>query len=151
MSQPLRLAAEPGHTPGWPMTAEALGALERELDLLHAEALRPLEPADPDGVVVVLPLRHSRERYEQLRRVRAGALLVEDPPGAAIGRRVELADDARDRFEITLVLPGDGEPANGWVSGDAPLGAAVLGAIVGQTVVVRAPSGPWTARVLAVR
>lgn len=150
MTQPLRLAAAPGH-PAWPMTADALDALDRELDLLHAETLRPLEPIDPDGVVVALPVRHSRDRYEALRRVRAGAFIAEDPQVAAIGRRVELADESGDVFEIALVLPGDGEPANGWVSGDAPLGAAVLGARAGETVVVRAPSGPWTALVRAVR
>jgi transcription elongation factor GreA len=96
-------------------------------------------------------VRHTRERVETLRRVLAGAVVVDEASVAAIGRRVELADDDAEVLEIALVLPGDGDAVRGWVSADAPLGAALLGARAGDTVVVQAPAGRWTARVRAVR
>ncbi|MGI9111348.1 MAG: GreA/GreB family elongation factor [Gaiellaceae bacterium] len=39
----------------------------------------------------------------------------------------------------------------GGVSPDSPLGAALVGAKVGDTVEVKAPQGSWLARVFSVR
>ena len=39
----------------------------------------------------------------------------------------------------------------GGVSPDSPLGAALVGAKVGDTVEVQAPRGSWQARVVSVR
>jgi transcription elongation GreA/GreB family factor len=150
MTETLGIAVEPEPRLGWPMTAEAREALARELELLHAEMLASAS-VDRLGNVVRLPVRHTRERVETLRRVLAGAVVIDDPAVAAIGRRVAVADDDAEVLEIALVLPGDGDAVRGWVSADAPLGAALLGAAAGDTVVVHAPAGRWTAHVRAVR
>ena len=61
-----------------------------------------------------------------------------------VGSIVELADEGGEAMEVEI-------SAVGGVSPDSPLGAALLGAKVGDTVDVEAPSGSWKASVLAIR
>ncbi len=61
-----------------------------------------------------------------------------------VGSIVELADEAGEAMEVEI-------SAVGGVSPDSPLGSALLGAKVGDTVDVQAPSGSWKASVLAIR
>src|SRR5262245_53057643 len=61
-----------------------------------------------------------------------------------VGSIVEIADEDGDEMEVEI-------SAVGGVSPDSPLGAALLGAAVGDIVAVQAPSGSWNARVLAIR
>jgi len=66
-------------------------------------------------------------------------------------------DDHVGVGSIVEVEDGDGETmeveisAVGGVSPDSPLGAALMGATVGDVVDVEAPRGSWQARVLAIR
>jgi len=61
-----------------------------------------------------------------------------------VGSFVEIADEDGGTMEIEI-------SAVGGVSPDSPLGSALLGAKVGETVHVEAPSGSWKASVLAIR
>lgn len=61
-----------------------------------------------------------------------------------VGSVVEIEDGDGDAMEVEI-------SAVGGVSPDSPLGSALLGAAVGDTVDVEAPSGSWKARVLAIR
>jgi transcription elongation factor GreA len=61
-----------------------------------------------------------------------------------VGSIVEIADADGDKMEVEI-------SAVGGVSPDSPLGAALMGAGVGDEVQVEAPSGSWKARVLAIR
>jgi transcription elongation factor GreA len=61
-----------------------------------------------------------------------------------VGSIVEIEDGDGDAMEVEI-------SAVGGVSPDSPLGSALLGAAVGDTVDVEAPSGSWKARVLAIR
>ena len=61
-----------------------------------------------------------------------------------VGSIVEIADEEGDELEVVI-------SAVGGVSPDSPLGAALMGAGVGDEVHVEAPSGSWKARVLAIR
>ena len=61
-----------------------------------------------------------------------------------VGSIVEIADEDDDAMEVEI-------SAVGGVSPDSPLGAALMGAAVGDVVDVAAPSGSWKARVLAIR
>jgi hypothetical protein len=128
----------------WPMTTEAWSALRAELDRLDAE----LAVAPAPGIVR-LPVGDPARRRDQLRRVRDGAVVDDSPGIAMIGRRVSIRDDGEVET-YALVLPGDGDPSQGWVSADSPLGAAVLGAQPGQRVQVLAPAGPREVEVTAV-
>ena len=57
-----------------------------------------------------------------------------------VGSFVEVEDDGGEKMEVEI-------SAVGGVSPDSPLGRALLGAGVGDEVVVEAPSGSWKARV----
>ena len=61
-----------------------------------------------------------------------------------VGSVVEVEDEQGGRFEVEISSVGG-------VSTDSPLGGALLGAKVGDTVDVNAPKGCWKARVLSVR
>jgi len=61
-----------------------------------------------------------------------------------VGSLVEVEDEQGDRFEVEI-------SSIGGVSTESPLGAALLGAKVGDRVRVEAPKGAWTARVASVR
>ncbi|HXH89563.1 MAG TPA: GreA/GreB family elongation factor [Gaiellaceae bacterium] len=61
-----------------------------------------------------------------------------------VGSVVEIEDENGERMEVEISSVGG-------VSPDSPLGSALVGAAVGDTVVVQAPRGSWQARVVAVR
>lgn len=61
-----------------------------------------------------------------------------------VGSFVEVVDDAGEKMEVEI-------SAVGGVSPDSPLGRALIGAGVGDEVVVEAPSGSWKARVRGIR
>jgi len=61
-----------------------------------------------------------------------------------VGSTVSIADEDGDEMEVEI-------SAVGGVSPDSPLGAALMGAAVGDVVDVQAPSGSWKARVLTIR
>jgi len=62
----------------------------------------------------------------------------------AVGSHVEVEDEAGERMEVEISSVGG-------VSPDSPLGSALLGAKVGETVEVEAPRGSWRATIVAVR
>jgi transcription elongation factor GreA len=62
-----------------------------------------------------------------------------------VGSVVEVEDESGGRFEVEISSVGGG------ISTDSPLGGALLGAKVGDTVDVNAPKGSWKARVVSVR
>ena len=88
---------------------------------------------------------------ETLSLVLDRAQVVEDPAVIAVGRRVTLRDADGETMTFTVVLPGDGAPADGSISADSPLGRALHGARVGDTIEVPAPAGSWSAAVVALR
>jgi len=61
-----------------------------------------------------------------------------------VGSVVEVADEAGELTEVEISSVGG-------VSPDSPLGSALVGAKVGDTVEVKAPRGAWQARVVSVR
>ena len=120
-----------------PMTRAAWSALQ-------AEARRgPL-----DGV-------HRRDhdlalRLETIDEVLRSGTVVDERGMGAIGRRVTFREEDGARMTVSLVIPGDGDPRQGWISVDAPLGQALLYARAGDTVTVRAPAGERAVLVEAV-
>jgi transcription elongation factor GreA len=63
-----------------------------------------------------------------------------------VGSRVEIEDAHGERMAVEISSVGGA----GAVSPDSPLGAALMGAAVGDEVEVGAPRGAWSARVLAI-
>ena len=61
-----------------------------------------------------------------------------------VGAHVEVEDEDGERMEVEISSVGG-------VSPDSPLGRALLGAKVGDTVEVEAPRGSWRAKIVSVR
>jgi transcription elongation factor GreA len=61
-----------------------------------------------------------------------------------VGSIVEVEDEHGERMEVEISSVGG-------VSPDSPLGGALMGAAVGDTVDVPAPRGSWSARVVSIR
>jgi transcription elongation factor GreA len=60
-----------------------------------------------------------------------------------VGSKVAVEDENGERLEVEISSVGG-------VSPDSPLGSALLGAKVGDSVEVAAPRGSWTARVVSI-
>ena len=82
-----------------------------------------------------------RARLEDAEIVESG-----DPEVVGVGSRVVIADGDGGKLEVEI--SGLGGP--GKTSPSSPLGAAVLGKRVGETVEVAAPRGSWQATVLEI-
>lgn len=74
------------------------------------------------------------------------AVVVEssDDGVVGVGSVVEIEDEGGDTMEVEISSVGG-------VSPDSPLGGALVGAKVGDTVEVQAPRGAWKAKVVSVR
>jgi len=86
-------------------------------------------------------------RIAILRHRVENAVLVEEAAEGVVGvgSVVEVEDESGGRFEVEISSVGGG------VSTESPLGSALVGSKVGDSVQVQAPKGAWTARVVSVR
>jgi transcription elongation factor GreA len=87
-------------------------------------------------------------RIRTLRARLHGAELVDEAEVAAsgvvgVGSHVEIEDEHGERLEVEISSVGG-------VSPDSPLGQALVGAKIGDEVLVEAPRGAWRARVVAI-
>jgi transcription elongation factor GreA len=86
-------------------------------------------------------------RIRTLRSRLDHAVVVESEEGVvAVGSHVVIEDADGERMDVEISSVG----GSGAVSPDSPLGRALLGASVGDTVEVEAPRGSWTARVVSI-
>ena len=86
-------------------------------------------------------------RIAILRRRVENAVIVEQAEDGVVGvgSVVEVEDESGGRFEVEI------SSVAGGVSTDSPLGSALVGAKVGESVQVQAPKGAWAAKVVGVR
>ena len=133
----------------WPLTPEAREHLIDEIARLRLE-LSSLAGMGFEEGIVQLPVSRTARRLEILGRVLQAAVVDGDTSCAAIGRRATLRDGTGEAMCYWIVLPGDGDPEQGWISADSPLGTAVLGAKPGDVVQVDAPAGRWSVTIVAV-
>lgn len=134
----------------WPMTGQAWRLLGDELGQLRMDVAVLAGTAAPDAGVIHLPAFKAARRLDVLSAVYDAAETVDGSDRAVIGRSVTLLDGDGDAVTYALVFPGDGDPAQGWIAADSPLGAAVLGHARGDRVEVMAPAGPRVVTVLSV-
>jgi transcription elongation GreA/GreB family factor len=138
----------PSHQQRWPMTREAWLTLVDELGRLRSDVVS-LAGELAHGVVDLAVVKAAR-RLDVLSAVFDAAEQIHEPGRAVIGRRVTVLEAEGESDIYTLVFPGDGDPAQGWISADSPLGSAVIGCWPGDTVEVTAPSGRRVVSVLSV-
>jgi len=77
------------------------------------------------------------------------AVLIDEAAAAAsgevsVGSIVEIEDESGEKLEVEISSAGG-------VSPDSPLGGALLGRSIGETVEVVAPRGSWRATIIAIR
>jgi transcription elongation GreA/GreB family factor len=130
------------------MTREAWFTLVDELGRLRAD-VTSLAGQLADGVVDLAVIKAAR-RLDVLSAVLDAAERIHESERAVIGRRVTVLEPEGESVTYSLVFPGDGDPAQGWISADSPLGSAVLGCVPGDQVEVTAPAGPRIVTVLSV-
>ena len=139
-----------------PITRQAHARLVDEENRLFGAAQEPAGAGSAGGAAdwaIVAAESHgidaAERRIESLRDAIASAEIADAPDRAVIGRRVRVIDeDVSDTYR--LVIPGAGDPRNGAISIDSPLGAAVLGAGPGDRIEYQAPAGLRTVTVTAV-
>jgi transcription elongation GreA/GreB family factor len=132
----------------WPMTGEAWFTLVDELGRLRADVASLAEEL-ADGVVDLAVIRAAR-RLDVLSAVLDAAERIHESDQAVIGRRVTVLEPEGESVTYRLAFPGDGDPAQGRISADSPLGSAVLGCWPGDRVEVTAPAGRRVVTVLSV-
>jgi hypothetical protein len=152
------IAASSSARPPWSMTGDALRGLRAKAEQLAGDADRPggyitaHMSGEPDAPTLV-PDVDGQRLLRQLNRVRGALALARvetDARLAVIGRRVTLESADGSRTSYALVIPGDGDLANGRVSVDSPVGRAIYGRGSGDEIRIDAPDGPWTATVISV-
>jgi transcription elongation factor GreA len=143
---------------GQQLTAAQRNALEAEL----AEMEGPKRAAAVEAIATARAFGDLSENFEyhaakneqgllearilKLRHRLQHAVTVEQASGdtVGVGSIVTIEDEQGEEMEIEISSVGG-------VSPDAPLGSALMGASVGDTVEVPAPRGSWKARVVSVR
>ena len=140
------------------LTAEQRAALEAELAELEGpkrkEAVQAIKTAREFGDLSENFEYHAAKNEQGLLEARIRALrerlnhavTVEHDTDEHVGPGsiVEVADEHGETIEVTI-------SSIGGVSTDSPLGAALMGATVGDVVDVQAPRGAWKARVVSIR
>jgi len=134
----------------WPMTGEAWLTLVDELGQLRIDLAALAGASARHESALHVPVFKAARRLDVLSGVLDASEKVHEPDRAVIGRRVTLLEEEGDSVTYALVFPGDGDPVQGWISADSPLGAAVLGCTPGDTVEVDAPVGRRAVTVLSV-
>lgn len=150
---------------GYHVTLEGLQSMERQLEEYKAE--RPViadklraAMADKDFRENA-PLDAARDEQAHLesrirdieQRLRRAVIIDRDAKRgrANVGSTVKLLNVARDSEQVfTLVSPTEVDPAKGKISIESPVGVAVRNRSAGDTVVVEAPSGAMSFKLLEV-
>ena len=106
--------------------------------------------ADAPSFVPNIVGQQVLRQLNTVRTVLERAVVLDAPEVAVIGHRVTLREADGNTSVYALVIPGDGDPRNGSVSADSPVGSAILGRRPGDLVTVAAPAGTWTATVIEI-
>ena len=133
----------------WPLTSGARSQLIEDIARMR-EDLTSLTGQGLEEGIVRLPVALTERRLETLQEVLARAEIVDGVHCAAIGRRATLCENGGESMTYQIVFPGEGNPAEGYISADSPLGEAILGARPGDVVEVVAPAGRWSVTLVSV-
>jgi len=130
------------------LSQEARRLLEARLQALEEERIPRLERelSTSDDVSIEASLRATREEATDVRKALRSATPLEeeehDPAVVELGDSVtvrRVGSPSRERFMLVGEL--ESRLDDSWVSVEAPMGSALLGARVGESVDVSAPGG----------
>ena len=148
------------------LTPNGKAELEQERDLLRAtkrpELLRRVQELTDDGDVsdnseyedVKEELMHLESRIREIEQVLSDAVVVqpEDSNGVVVfGSTVTLIDDEDEEETWAIVSAQEANPRAGRISEISPVGAALIGKRIGDTITVTAPGGETVFRIKDVR
>jgi hypothetical protein len=133
----------------WPLTSQARRELIDEIARLR-QGLSGLGLEWLEAGIMDVPASLLGRRLQTLEAVLERAEVVDAVPCAAIGRKATFRHEDGEVMSYRLVFPGDGDPARGQISADSPLGVAILGASIGESIDVQAPAGSWSVTLVAV-
>lgn len=149
------------------VTEAGLRRLEEELDTLRAYRRHEIadeirqakacgdldEEEDLEGTLA--DRHYIEDRITQLRQVLqlavpvSGAQIPTDYVG--LGSLVTLEDiDTAEVWEVCVVSAAEADPARDWISDECPVGAALIGRRVEETVEVLAPAGKLEYRIVSI-
>jgi transcription elongation factor GreA len=147
------------------LTPEGYRKLEEELDLLksvrRAEVAAAIHEAKMDGDVT------ENAGYEEAKRQQAflegrimmiesmlkNAVLIEtDGPSDTVilGSRVTVVEDGFEPESYTIVGSAEANPGHGRISNESPLGKALIGRKVGDTVAFQTPGGQVAMKLIGI-
>lgn len=139
------------------LTAEGRRRLDARLAATESE-LAELDGRLPGSEQRHLDLEERarlKERVDELRATLSTAVTVdaveEDPTVIEVGDEVDFEYEDGEQQTVVLVHPVEVDPEHGFVSIASPLGEALLGCRVGETVEVMAPGGRYEVRALQQR
>ena len=140
------------------LTAEGLKKLEAELEHLkntrRVEVANRLHEAMAEGEVEETP-EYEDAKNEQafvegrildIETLLANAVLIENKGPAneiRLGSKVTISEvGSGDKEHYTIVGSAEADPLNGRISNESPIGRALLGHKLNETVQVQTPQGP---------
>ncbi len=138
------------------LTAEGRRMLQERLDELADEvlpAMRPLLVEDERDERVVADFERVQAEHDRVAVLLGTSGTIDTTTlGAtiALGSRVAVRDADGERRVVRIVDPVEAFLDDERISSSSPLAVALLGHSVGDSCVVEAPAGTWTALVLAV-
>jgi len=151
-----------GHQGQVALTAQGYAKLESELANLKSQRSQVIEEMQTAAIDKDFrenaPLAAARERkahldgrIKEIEAILSQAKIVgegHDTATAEFGNTVVLHDlSSGKEFSYALVDPREANPAKGRLSVASPLGKAILGKQIGQTVEVAAPAGTFCCRI----
>ncbi|MCI6374955.1 MAG: transcription elongation factor GreA [Clostridiales bacterium] len=97
------------------------------------------------------------QRINELKQMIENAVVVDeskiDKDTVGFGTRVtiiDLDDEDGEEEEYTIVGTSESDPVNGRLSNESPVGAALVGSHVGDTVVAQTPGGNRRLRIVSI-
>ena len=97
------------------------------------------------------------QRITELKQMIENAVVVDeskiDTNSVSFGTRVtiiDLDDEDGEEEEYTIVGTSESDPVNGRLSNESPVGAALIGSHVGDTVVAQTPGGNRRLRIVSI-
>ncbi len=149
------------------LTAEGVENLRHELDHLVnvkrpalAERLhRAIQQGDlsenADYIAAKEEQGFLEGRIQQIETILRNAVIIEEngpTDEVALGNRVTVVEEGAEEAEtFRIVGPAEADPTNGKVSNESPLGQALLGHRIGDTVTVEAPEGEIVFRITSIQ
>jgi transcription elongation factor GreA len=93
-------------------------------------------------------------RIEDLRHILQVARVLDDAEiptdTVGLGSLVKVADQSSEDWEIRIVSPVEADPNRDKISDESPIGESLFGKKVGDQVIVRAPAGNQTYKILSI-